>query len=113
MLVKLTFTNNLCAQIPKAQRNSQSVSLFVLLGSARVKAAYRKLVKLTLGVNFTNNLRAQNPKSAKKYNHSFSLFSAFGIYACKGCEYNAGEIGTGSYVMDVSTVDLSSQSHPV
>jgi len=39
-----------CAQIPKAQKDSQVVSLFlVLLGSARTKAARRMLMKLTPG----------------------------------------------------------------
>jgi len=34
-------------QIPKAQKDSQAVSLFVLSGSASAKAAHRKLMKLT------------------------------------------------------------------
>jgi len=38
-------------QIPRAQKNSQVVSLFALLGSAPVKAARRRtLMKLTPGV---------------------------------------------------------------
>ena len=37
------------AKIPKAQKDSQVKQLFALLGSARVKAARRMLVKLTPG----------------------------------------------------------------
>jgi len=40
----------LCAQIPKAQINTVKLSVFfALLGSARVKAAHKKLMKLTVG----------------------------------------------------------------
>jgi len=40
----------------KSKKDSQVVSLLALLGSARAKAAHKKLVKLTLGVDFTNIL---------------------------------------------------------
>jgi len=49
------FVFRLFFSLPK--KYSQAVSLFVLLGSARVKAACRKCMKLTSIVNFTNNLR--------------------------------------------------------
>ena len=40
-------------QILKAQKDGQVVSLFVLLGSARVKAVHETLMKLTPGVKNT------------------------------------------------------------
>jgi len=39
-------------QIPKAQKYSQGNSFFALLGSARVKASSKMLVKLTPGNDF-------------------------------------------------------------
>ncbi len=43
------------AQIPKAQKVTDILTVFfVLLGSARIKAACKILVKLTTGVNFTH-----------------------------------------------------------
>jgi len=48
----------LLAQIPKAQKDDNFNVFFVLLGSGCVKAAHRMLMKLTLGVNFTNILQA-------------------------------------------------------
>jgi len=41
------------AQIPKAQKDSQVINIFALLGSACVKAAVRTLIKLTPGANPT------------------------------------------------------------
>jgi hypothetical protein len=47
----------LCSQIPKAQKKLLNLTVFIaLLGSVRVKAARRTLVKLTPGINFTNIL---------------------------------------------------------
>jgi len=39
-------------QIPKAQKDSQVVSLFALSGSVRAKAARGTLMKLTPGADF-------------------------------------------------------------
>jgi len=43
------YTQLLCAQIPKAQKYSQAISLFALLGSGSVKAVRKMLVKSTPG----------------------------------------------------------------
>ncbi len=45
-------------QIPKAKKTGKSSVPFLLLGSLREKAACKMLIKLTLGVNFTNILQA-------------------------------------------------------
>jgi len=45
----VNFTKVLCAQIPKAQKDSQVISVFVFLGSPRVKVARKMLVKWTHG----------------------------------------------------------------
>jgi len=41
------YSKLLCTQAPKAQKYSQAVSLFALLGSAREKAACKTVMKLT------------------------------------------------------------------
>jgi len=67
---KLNGSFNLHAKIPKAQKLSHQW-LFALLGSARVKALSKILMKLTPGVNFINVLHtAFTPvglKSAKRH----------------------------------------------
>ncbi len=60
----------LCAQILKAQKDSQVISHhFALLDSACVKTAHKTLVKLTPGLNFINVLgtvfMSVDPKSVK------------------------------------------------
>jgi len=59
----------LSEQVPKAQKHSQVVTCFWDLYA--VKAACRTLMKLTLGVNFTNILHAdfprENHKSVKRH----------------------------------------------
>jgi len=46
------FEQLLRVQIPKAQKDSQVISLFALLGYLCEKAAHKMLMKLTKGVNF-------------------------------------------------------------
>jgi len=53
------------SQIPKAQKDSQVISFFVLLGSLSAKAARKTLVKSTPGVNFINVLRFRTFAKAK------------------------------------------------
>jgi len=49
------YTQLLPVQIPKAQKDTDDMPVFfVLLGSAREKAARKMLMKSTPGVNFTN-----------------------------------------------------------
>jgi len=45
------------AQIPKAQKESQVISVFALFGSALVKDACKMLVESSPGVIFTNILQ--------------------------------------------------------
>jgi len=47
-LISPTFyTQLLCAQIPKAQKDSQVITVFLRLGSAQAKAAHKTLAKMT------------------------------------------------------------------
>jgi len=94
-------------QIPKAQKDSQVVSVFLhlwdlcakkwsqnghkmimLLGSTGAKAAHRTLMKLIPGVNFIilcSPFTLVDPKSAKRQSSCHCLFCASGICGRNSC----------------------------
>jgi len=57
------------AQIPKVQKKTDNITVFFAL--SHVNTAFKTLVKLTPGINFTSNLRV--PFSYKSVLHNFSL----------------------------------------
>ncbi len=79
-----------------AKRQSSHQRLFVLLGSACVKAASKMLVKLTLGLNFINILQAAfmhaDSKSAEKAVKLSVFFTLLGSIHMKALRKHVGEI---------------------
>jgi len=72
------YTQLLQVKIPNLKKNYNFTFFFVLLGSTRIKAARKTLMKLTPGVNlsttfYTQLLHVQNPM-CKKYSQAISLF---------------------------------------
>ncbi len=85
-----TFTLSFYARRSRKRKNTYNLTVFFThLGSLRVKAVRRKLMKSTPGVNFIKVLQAAftrtDPKSVKRYWWLNWIFYAFMIWAFKSC----------------------------
>jgi hypothetical protein len=94
---------------PKRKNSVKSSVSFYAFGTyTSVKAVRRTLMKLTLGVNLINILRAASIstdlESAKRQSSHQCLFALLGP---KSCMYNFDEINTWFYNVDISFLKFS------